>query len=245
MFGFNGYALDVPDLTPTPTLNSPENPRTMTVYQIHTPNVQQTRGRLKMLWVLACCAAPVLASYITYFVIKPQGRTHYAELIHPPVPMPPAMTLKTLSGEVVPVHSLQGQWIIAIVAHGACDAVCENNLLIQRQLREALGKEKDRVDKIWFVTDETIPSKAILQSILSGEPTQVLQVSRAELSQWLKPAGATMLEHHLFVIDPHAQWMMRTPPQATPSPDWASLSRFKKDIERLLRASASWDRPGH
>ena len=32
-------------------------------------------GRLRMLLVLLVCAAPVVASYITYFVIRPQTRT--------------------------------------------------------------------------------------------------------------------------------------------------------------------------
>ncbi len=197
-----------------------------------------------MLWVLACCAAPVLASYVTYFFIKPQGQSNYAELIHPPVPMSSRITLKTLSGVTVPVSSIQGQWIIAVVSSGACDAICENNLWVQRQLREALGREKDRVDKIWFVTDEITPSTALLQSISSGQPTQVLRVSPAELSQWLKPAATARLEDHVFVLDPRAQWMMRTPSHATSPPDRAALSRFKKDLDRLLRASASWDHAG-
>ena len=36
------------------------------------------RGRLKMLAILLICAAPVIASYFTYYVIRPEGRTNYA-----------------------------------------------------------------------------------------------------------------------------------------------------------------------
>jgi hypothetical protein len=39
------------------------------------------------------------------------------------------------------------------------------------------------------------------------------------------------------VVDPMGQWMMRAP--ADPDP-----SRLKRDLEKLLRASASWDLPG-
>jgi hypothetical protein len=36
---------------------------------------QRTRhGRWKMLGVLLVCAAPVIASYFTYYVIRPEGR---------------------------------------------------------------------------------------------------------------------------------------------------------------------------
>jgi hypothetical protein len=57
----------------------------MTVHQLATPDLaepaqaQQRRtsiGRLKMLIVLLVCASPVIASYFTYFVIRPEGRTN-------------------------------------------------------------------------------------------------------------------------------------------------------------------------
>ena len=40
-------------------------------------------GRWKMLGVLLICAAPVVASYFTYYVIRPEGRRVYGELINP------------------------------------------------------------------------------------------------------------------------------------------------------------------
>ena len=45
------------------------------------------------------------------------------------------------------------------------------------------------------------------------------------------------LAEHLYVVDPMGRWMMRVPGEPDPA-------RLKRDIERLLRASASWDRPG-
>ena len=39
--------------------------------------------------VIAACAAPVILSYLTYYVIKPQARTNYGDLIDPrayPIP---------------------------------------------------------------------------------------------------------------------------------------------------------------
>ncbi|MCX7272668.1 MAG: cytochrome C oxidase subunit I, partial [Burkholderiales bacterium] len=51
----------------------------------HDP-VQRRRQRLKLLAVLAVCAAPVIASYVTYYVIKPDGRTNYGELVEPQRP---------------------------------------------------------------------------------------------------------------------------------------------------------------
>jgi len=44
----------------------------------------------------------------------------------------------------------------------------------------------------------------------------------------------------LYVVDPMGNWMMRFPPGIS----LENASRFKRDIERLLRASASWDTAG-
>ncbi len=43
----------------------------------------QVAGRWKMLAVLAVCAAPIIASYLTYFVIQPTSRNNYGDLIDP------------------------------------------------------------------------------------------------------------------------------------------------------------------
>jgi hypothetical protein len=221
------------------------SPVSLTVHDLPPPAdaARRTVGRLQMLLVVACCAAPVVASYITYFVIRPEGRNNYSDLI-PARPLPEQLPLTRLSGETRPAASLKGQWIVAVVADGACDSRCQNNLLVQRQLRESLGREKDRVDRVWFVTDEAEPSEATLRGILAGEPTEVLRVPRSDLAQWLEPAPGHGLEDHLYVINPMGQWMMRAPPIPSPLSDPAPIGKFKKDVERLLRASSSWDTAG-
>jgi hypothetical protein len=57
------------------------------------------------------------------------------------------------------------------------------------------------------------------------------------LQAWLQASPGQRLRDHLYLLDPLGNWMMRFPAQA-------DASKVKRDIERLLRASASWDRPG-
>lgn len=104
-------------------------------------------GRWKMIAVLLCCAAPVIASYFTYYVIRPEGRRVYGELIDPQRPMPDLVGT-ALDGKTVKLRSLEGQWLLVTVADAACDALCEQQLYLQRQLRETLGREKDRIDRV-------------------------------------------------------------------------------------------------
>lgn len=198
---------------------------------------QRTRmGRLKMLLVWAVCAAPVVASYFTYYVLKPQGRANYGTLITPTAPMPSdaAMPLHRLDGEVVKASSLKGQWLLVTVAGGACDAACERHLYLQRQLREVLGRDKDRMDRVWLVNDDA-PVRANLAEGLKG--AWVLRARQAELQAWLAPQAGQALDAHLYLVDPRGDWMMRFPVDADPA-------RIKKDLTRLMKASESWDEAG-
>ncbi len=198
---------------------------------------RKTHGRLKMLLVLAMCVSPVVASYFTYFVLKPQGRTNYSDLISPSRDLPADLPLTTLTGEAVPPLSLRGQWLMVVVADSACEAACEKSLYLQRQLRETLGREKARIDKVWFVTDSGTPRPEVMQAIGVGTPATVLRVPRDALAKWFVPAVGQALDAHIYLVDPMGQWMMRAPS----NPDAAKL---KRDVEKLLRASASWDLPG-
>ena len=228
---------------PALAATAPDEALALTVHSLPVPalgDAQRTRvGRVRMLLVLLVCAAPVIASYFTYFVIRPEGRTNYSALIEPsrPLPLASELPLTDLQGRPVSPQSLRGQWLLVVVAGGDCDARCEQALFLQRQLRETLGKEKDRVDKLWLVTDLQPVRPEVLQAIAAGVPATVLRVPRDALARWLAPAAGHTIEEHLFVVDPMGEWMMRVP--ADPDP-----AKLKRDIEKLLRASAFWDRAG-
>jgi cytochrome oxidase Cu insertion factor (SCO1/SenC/PrrC family) len=172
-----------------------------------------------------------------YYVVRPQGRTNYGTLILPTRALP-ALALTTLDGAPFPAAQLKGQWLLVSVGDAGCGGACETRLYLQRQLRETLGRDRDRLDKVWFVTGSGMP-RAKLRTAASppGAPLTMLRVDRAALARWLAPAAGHALEDHFYIVDPMGEWMMRTP--ADPDP-----AKVKRDLERLLRASASWDQPG-
>lgn len=189
-----------------------------------------------MFAVLAVCAAPVVASYVTYYLIRPEARNVYGELVDPQRPLPD-LRGAALSGEEVNLRSLKGQWLLVSVAGGACDAVCQRHLYLQRQIRESLGKEKDRLDRVWLVNDDVPVPEPLRPAVRDAT---VLRTDAGALAQWLAPAGGHTLSDHLYLVDPLGNWMMRFPA----SLDMAGAARAKRDIERVLRASASWDNAG-
>ena len=204
-----------------------------------TPTADPARtrwGRAKMLAVWAVCAAPVVASYLTYYVIKPHGRVNYGELIQPPVPMPAdkLWSFSNLQSSTVLPSSLKGQWLLVSVAGGECDRHCEEHLYQQRQLREILGKDKDRLDRVWLVTDQQPVKESLLPAL---QNSWVLRADENAVKQWLKPESGQALSSHLYLVDPRGDWMMRFPAQADPS-------RIKKDLTRLMKANDSWDEAG-
>lgn len=198
--------------------------------------VRTRKGRLKMLLVWAVCAAPVVASYFTFYVIRPQGRVNYGALITPPVAMPAdaQWSMQNLQGQLVRPSSLKGQWLLVSVAGGDCDRTCEAHLYQQRQLREMLGRDKDRIDRVWLVNDQAPVRPALLPAL---EHSWVLRVSPQAVGQWFKPEAGQALGQHLYLVDPHGDWMMRFPAQADPM-------KIKKDLVRLMKANESWDEAG-
>lgn len=177
---------------------------------------QRTRmGRLKMLLIWAVCAAPVVASYLSYYVVKPQGRINHGTLITPPKPMAaePGLAFTDLQGQAVAPQALQGQWLLVSVAGGACDAACERQLYLQRQLREVLGRDKDRVDRVWLIPDQAEVRPALLPALAQA---WTLRVDAARLSQWLQADAGQTLSSHLYLVDPRGDWMMRFPADADP-----------------------------
>lgn len=227
---------------PAESNSSPhDEPLMMTVHSMPGPSPELARdpqvtraGRWKMLILFLVCASPVIASYFAYYVIRPESRRNYGELIQPLRPIPAELTGTTNTGETVPLASLMHQWLFLSVSDSACDATCTQHLYLQRQIREGLGREKDRLDWVWLRTGDLALTPQLQAATAQA---QVLHVNEEDVAKWLKPADGLRLSDHLFVVDPMGNWMMRFEPNADPS-------RIRRDLSRLLRASSFWDRPG-
>src|SRR5450830_1053787 len=221
-----------PDASPRERAHPGDQPLGLTVHSLPSlagaldVNAQRTRsGRWKMMAVFFVCAAPVLASYLTYYLVRPEGRRNFGELIEPQRPLPDQAT-QSLAGQLGNLQALKGQWLLVSVAGGACDATCSRHLYLQRQMREGLGKDKDRIDWVWLIPDEA----PVADSLRPGlKDATVLRVSPAGLSAWLTPANGHQLADHLYVVDPMGNWMMRFPAQL----EVASAAKARRALERL------------
>ena len=189
------------------------------------PAPAASRGRLKLLLVLLVCAAPVLASYFTYYVIRPDGRVNYADLIEPQRPVGDTPVVN-IDGTPDTLASLRGKWVLVVAAPPACDAACSTALYNIRQVRLTTGRERERVERLWLLTEPGEPDPALLAQ---HEGLIVRRIAAESLGRFEPAAGGRTIDH-TFIIDPLGNLMMRFPAQPDPS-------RMKKDLIKLLRAS--------
>jgi len=189
---------------------------------------KQTRGRWKLFAILAVCAAPLAASYLTYYVIKPQARTNYGTLLDPRNYPMPALNATALDGAPMGLDAYQGRWIMLQVDSAECAQACQTKLFEMRQLRLTQGRERTRVERVWLVTDQQ-PIETMLLREYDG--TRLLRVKPEVLKNWLPTEAGTTVADHIYMIDPLGNLMMRFPKDADPN-------KIKKDLTRLLKASS-------
>lgn len=183
--------------------------------------------RFRTLYLLiAVCVAPVVASYLAYYVFTPTERTNYGQLVEPQRPLP-ALALRTPDGAAFDAKRLRGNWLMVKVDGAACAEPCRNQLWLMRQLRTMQGKDADRIERVFLVTDGAALDAALLRDY---EGMQVLRADHGELERFLPADAGARIEEYIFLIDPLGNLMLRWPPEPDPG-------RMKRDLSKLLKAS--------
>lgn len=188
--------------------------------------------RNRVLYILILVTlAPIIASYVAYYLLPPAGRTNYGTLIEPQRPVP-ALSATALDGTAFDLRALKGKWLMVVVDGGACDAACEAKLFHVRQQRTMTGKERDQIERVWLITDAEPLSTMLMREY---EGTHFVRVDARDLAGFLalpEVPGAD-LRDHIWLIDPLGNLMLRWPRDPDPK-------GTKKDLGRLLKASALW-----
>ena len=187
-----------------------------------------TRSNLKLYLVIAVCAAPVIASYLVYYFVRPDARSNYGELIEPQRPIP-SLHLQTLDGRPFDATALKGRWSMVMVAGGACADTCKDRLYHLRQVRLTTGKDRDRVARVWLITDREPLSTEVIREY---DGTEMLRADRNEVAAWLTDGKISdpRFADRIYIVDPLGNLMMQFPLDADPN-------KTKRDLAKLLRAS--------
>jgi hypothetical protein len=186
---------------------------------MNTAAVPRPKSRLPLVMVALVCIAPVVASYLAFYFYPRDSRTNYGELLT--TASAPAVAGTTLDGKPFTLADLKGQWVMLSAASGRCDALCGSTLYATRQARTIQGRERDRVTRLWLVTDDTRPSATL---VAEHPDLAIVRVPADALSAW--PHGADSI----YLVDPMGNEVLAWPRE----PDIKALA---SDLTKLLRAS--------
>ena len=175
--------------------------------------------------IAALFALPLLASYLAFFVWRPEGRLNYGDLLE--VRPLAGIPLRQLDGRTFRFAELHGKWVMVSIDGGACARSCEAKLFMMRQQRLMQGREMDRLERVFLVEDDA-PLSTMLPREIDG--TRVLRASDSPLLNAFPAQSAR--RDHIYLVDPRGNLRMRFP--EVPDPQ-----RMKKDIERLFKAQGA------
>lgn len=176
--------------------------------------------------------APLALSFYLYYGNagwRPGGHVNHGDLVQPPRPLP-ALALPLADSGTTRADFLQHKWTLLYVGAGACPAPCRTRLYDTRQVRLALNRDMDRVQRVFVASGD-----CDLQFLHAEHPDliTVRATTAAEplLDLLSAPAGASAQNaDRVYVIDPLGNLMMSYAPDARPK-------GMLEDMKRLLRLS--------
>ncbi len=191
------------------------------------------RRYLPLYGLIAITILPIAAAYVAYYVAPPAGRTNYGTLLVPQRPVP-ELPLVNLDGTRFDLRKLAGSWVFLMVDGSDCDKPCTDKLLMMRQQRTMTGKERDKIERVWLISDQEPLRIALMREY---EGTHFVRAPVQPLRQFLDlpNADSARLQDHIWLADPRGNLMLRWPKNP-------EVNGIKRDVARLLKVSAGWVR---
>lgn len=180
-------------------------------------------GPLMLLLIAAVFIVPLLLASWLYYSggsLVPEGRTNHGVILEPIVNVRerlPNSDAAALSGN---------HWLLVYVHDGQCSRSCCEALFRMRQSRLMLGRELDRLQRV-FLHGAEVPDRVFLEDEHAGlaafHDPELARLLTEKRPRTLTPGG-------LFLIDPLGNLVMYFSPDIAPGD-------MVDDIEHLLEVS--------
>jgi hypothetical protein len=193
------------------------------------PTAQVRRQRLLLIVLALLFFAPLALAFYLYYghgSWQPGGRVNAGELIAPPRPLPSLSLPLFGPGNTAP-DFLKGKWTLLYVLQGACGEACQKSLYDTRQVRTALDRDMNRVQRVFIADIDCCEAR-----FLREQHPDLVAIRRDAADAPL----LALLPHHaeappLYLIDPLGNLMMSYPADAKPM-------GLLADLKRLLQLSS-------
>ena len=196
---------------------------------------EQDKTNKKSRWpfwaLLAISGLPDLLSWIWYANMEnlPEVTSgNRGELIEPVRPLE-NLTLATVEGGVLETNTLKGNWVLMTAGSSNCDEACIRNIYFMRQVRRLMGEEREKIRRIFVMTDS---------SSIDSFKEQVSEYGKMEIVAADAKQGKALIEqmtinnsnpeNRIFIVDPLANLMMAYPQEVDPED-------IARDFRRLLK----------
>lgn len=181
------------------------------------------KGRLQLLMLAAIFFGPLIAATWMYFgggELQPEGRTNHGSLLEPIVAI-----ADELPDSAINAHN-EGHWLLLYANEAECGDACRSGLLTIRQSRKMLGREMERVKRVFLHGESALDTV-----FLSKEHEGLISIKDRDLAALLNTKRPESLaEGGYYLIDPLGNIVLYFPPGIDPS-------NMVDDIKRLLKLS--------
>ena len=192
-------------------------------------DAEQIRGnRLVLLTIAGIPLTMILAAtWLWYFVIQGDldlvgalGTSNSGHLVRPPRQLD-ELELREDTGALFKYSDFEPKWALVIPAQGAnCDQSCEKNLYITRQIHIAIGKEFNRIRRLYLSEASPGDTSLNVATLSDDRPapatfSELLEAEHRGIKTLTLPAGGykTLFSEHgddpstWYLVDP-AGWIM-------------------------------------
>ena len=172
--------------------------------------LRASRIKLALMFLLPILAVGLATLvYYTGFGL-PKSTINKGELVQPPRLLDD-IRVRTMAGEEWRYGQGAHDWSLLVVNAGACAETCRERLYLTRQIRVALGRDADRVSRLFIQLDPA--DDADFDSFASEQhpDLELLRADAGELKGLLGQAGDPdpVAEQPIYIVDQRGFVMMR------------------------------------
>ena len=185
-------------------------------------NKTPERGRLQVAIIAFAFFGPLLLATWMYSTgqFVPTGTSNRGALLEP------VISLQQLLPNSPLISAADGSWLMLYVNEAACEEPCREALYRQRQLRLMLGKEMDRIVRV-FLHGDSVPDTVFIE----GEHPGLKTIRDKDLGVLLnEKRPEQLMPGGIYLIDPLANLVMYFPPDLNPGD-------VVDDVKHLLKLS--------
>lgn len=195
---------------------------------------QENRGRIQAFAIISIVLLPML---IAVFMFKtgvgiPDDRINKGDLVNPPLDIA-QLQLRSANNELWGIDGQPKKWRLVIPGFSQCDAQCEQNLYLTRQVHIRLAEKSVRVERLYLMLGDQV-TEATEQLLTIEHPhVPIVKTTKEKFHQLLStsdlPADA-LTQGRYFLVDQEGFIMLSYLPTHTGN-------ELLDDIKRMLKYS--------